>query len=147
MTINTGSSKSTSPEPPVNGNPARISPDALETTATTPNALEAKDATTESAPEEVTAPRPFADFDALAPIAELIHSLTDYEKQRVDPETGQVLTVEHIKVDIPFELRVSEGEGGLVTVEGSAPSQRTATTVVPVFHRMQLRIVEDINGS
>ncbi|MGI9284451.1 MAG: hypothetical protein ACR2P1_03630 [Pseudomonadales bacterium] len=137
MTINAGSPDPTSSELIVEGDIEGFSPDAVV----------ANDATAEPAPQEVTAPWQFDDLDPLAPIADLIHSLTDYEKQRVDPETGQVLTVEHIKVDIPFELRVSEGEGGLVTVEGSAPSQRTATSLIPVFHRMQLRIVEDGNGS
>lgn len=146
MTTNSGSPNPTTSEPPVDGDSERLFPDASETKETTPDELAAKDASTEPAQGEVAAPAPFDDLDPLAPIADLIHSLTDYEKQRVDPETGQVLTVEEIKVDVPIELRVSEGEAGLFTVEGSAPSQRTETTVLPVFHLMQLRIVKDRDG-
>ncbi|MEM8808169.1 MAG: hypothetical protein AAGF01_19280 [Cyanobacteria bacterium P01_G01_bin.38] len=91
-------------------------------------------------------PESTADRDPLLPFAELIQSLTDYEKQRVNPETGQVLTVENIKVDMPIELRVSVNEAGQVTLKGAAPTQRTSTTVLPVFHRMQVHVVEDRHG-
>lgn len=83
---------------------------------------------------------------SLMPFAELCHALTDYEKQRVDPETGQVLTVEKIKVDIPIELRVNVDDVGQVTLRGSAPTQRTETSVLPTFHQMQLTVVEVRHG-
>ena len=104
----------------------------------------------ETVPETVPAAPPaheqFVDLDPLLPLADLIHPLTDYEKQRVNPETGQVLTVEQIKVDMPIELRVEVDESGQVRLKGSAPTQRTETAVLPVFHQMQLRIVEDRHG-
>ena len=97
-------------------------------------------------PEPKSAPiQPILD-DPLLPFGELVHSLTDYEKQRVNPDTGQVLTVEEIKVDMPIEFRVSVDETGQVSLSGSVPTQRTATTVLPVFHQMQLRVVEDHHG-
>ncbi|EKU98900.1 hypothetical protein Lepto7375DRAFT_8233 [Leptolyngbya sp. PCC 7375] len=95
------------------------------------------------ASESPLAQEQFEELDPLLPMAELVHTLTDYEKQRVNPETGQVLTVEEIKVDMPIELRVTVDDAGQVTLKGAAPTQRTATTVLPMFHRMQLRIVED----
>ena len=88
----------------------------------------------------------FEELDPLLPLAELVHTLADYEKQRVDPETGQVLTVEAIKLEMPVELRVMVDEAGQVTLKGAPPTQRTATTVLPVFHQMQIRIVEDRYG-
>ncbi|MFG6107474.1 hypothetical protein U2F10_34915 [Leptothoe sp. EHU-05/26/07-4] len=101
---------------------------------------------------EVTSPDPivtaatsseqFEELDPLLPLADLIPTLADYEKQRVDPDTGQVLTVEEIKLDMPVELRVIVDEAGQVTLKGAPPTQRTATTVLPMFHQMQMHIVE-----
>lgn len=124
------------PIPEGDRDPERVSPDALEAIETF----------AEPALEKITASKQSDDLDLLVPIAEMIHSLTDYEKQRFDPETGQLLTVDKITVEIPIELRVSEGETGRVTIEGSAPSQRTETTVLPIFHHLQLRIVKDPHG-
>ena len=79
----------------------------------------------------------------LLPLSDLLQTLTNYEKQHIDPETGQVLTVEQIQVNMPIELRVSVNETGQVTLKGSAPTQRTGTTILPVFHQMQLCLIED----
>lgn len=100
----------------------------------------------ETSPDALLAHEQFEELDPLIPLADLIHGLTDYEKQRMNPETGQVLTVEQIKVDMPLELRVSVDDAGQVTLKGTAPTQRTETNVLPVFHQMQLRIVEDRHG-
>lgn len=81
-------------------------------------------------------------IDALLPFSDLIATLADYEKQRIDSDTGQVLTVEAIAVHMPVELRVSVDDSGQVTLKGSPPTQRTETAVLPVFHQMKLRIVE-----
>ena len=88
----------------------------------------------------------FDESDPLLPLADLLHTLTDSEKQRVDPATGQVLTVEQINVNMPIELRINVDEGGQVSLQGSAPTQRTKTTVLPVFHQMQVTIVEHRHG-
>lgn len=108
-----------------------------------PIPLEGSGTVSDDAP---TAQEQFEDLDPLLSFADLIHTLTDYEMQRVDPETGQVLTVEEIKVNMPIELRVSVDDAGQVTLKGAAPTQRTETTVLPVFHQMQVRIVEDRHG-
>ncbi|MEO1209368.1 MAG: hypothetical protein AAFX78_07480 [Cyanobacteria bacterium J06638_20] len=99
-----------------------------------------------TSPQSPNSIEPFEGSDPLMPVADLIHTLTDYEKQRVDPDTGQGLTVEEIKVNMPVELRISVDDAGQVTLRGAAPTQRTATTVLPVFHQMQLCIVEDRHG-
>ena len=124
-----------SPTPPPKPMVER-SPAPLESTAVIP----------EKVSKAPTAREQFEDLDPLLPMADLIHTLTDYEKQRVDPETGQVLTVEQIKVDMPIELRVEVDESGQVRLKGAAPTQRTETTLLPVFHQMQLHIVEDRHG-
>ncbi len=84
-----------------------------------------------------------AEEDVLEPFAQLIETLTDYEKEIVDPNTGQAMTIEQLQVDMPIELRVSVAEDDTVTLKGSAPTQRVATTVLPVFHRLKLRVVKE----
>ncbi len=120
--------------------------DTSETSKASPDVLETKDASVEPTAEESNGSKVFKDLDYMGSIADFIHSLTDYEKQRYEPKTGQLQEVEQIKVDMPIELRISEDESGQILVAASAPSQRTETTVVPVFHRMQLRIVKDNDG-
>ena len=132
--------------------PVEGSPDPVESVES--EAAIAETATPEPSPETppelppdaLLAHEQFEELDPLMPLADLIHVLTDYEKQRINPETGQVLTVEQIKVDMPIELRVSVDDAGQVTLKGAAPTQRTETTVLPIFHQMQLRIVEDRHG-
>lgn len=52
-------------------------------------------------------------------------------------------TAETIRVDLPVELELeSRGEAGLA-IGMSPPTQRTETTVLPVFHRLTLHIVRD----
>ncbi len=136
----------TNTERSVDSDSERLYLDASETTNVSLDVLEAKDVSGEPSSEESYGSRVFKDLDYMGSIADFIHSLTDYEKQRYEPKTGQLQEVEQIKVDMPIELRVSEDESGQVVVKASAPSQRTETTHVPVFHRMQLRIVKDRDG-
>ncbi|MBE7383758.1 MAG: hypothetical protein F6J95_020370 [Leptolyngbya sp. SIO1E4] len=81
--------------------------------------------------------------DPLLPFDQLVSHLADYDKQLVDPATGQALTVEQLQVDMPIELRVTVEDDGSVSLNGAPPTQRTETTILPVFHQMKLRIVRE----
>jgi hypothetical protein len=67
----------------------------------------------------------------LPPLAELVAALADLEG---DVETG----LDEIRVGLAVELVVGGGEDS--RVRGSTPTQWTETTVMPVFHRLRLRI-------
>lgn len=57
-------------------------------------------------------------------------------------EGEDALWVDEIAVDIPFEMRLSEGASeGSLRVLGSPPTQRTETSVLPVWHRLSVRYV------
>jgi hypothetical protein len=84
---------------------------------------------------------PTDEDDLLLPVAELIHDLANYE-QPFDPKTGQAMTIEQIRLDMPIELRVGVDNDGTVHLKGAPPTQRTETTIMPVFHRMKLRITQ-----
>ncbi|BAZ11125.1 hypothetical protein NIES4071_29510 [Calothrix sp. NIES-4071] len=81
--------------------------------------------------------------DVLLPFSQVINQLADYEMYIEDPVFGQSLSVESIKIDMPVEIRVSFDDNGEVALKGSAPTQRTETTILPVFHRIKIQICQD----
>ncbi|NJM59353.1 MAG: hypothetical protein HC849_02730 [Oscillatoriales cyanobacterium RU_3_3] len=44
---------------------------------------------------------------------------------------------------MPIELKVTANNDGTVNLKGSPPTQLVKTTVMPVFHQMQIRIVRE----
>jgi hypothetical protein len=83
------------------------------------------------------------DRTLLMPFSQLVEELTNYEKQQVDPNTGFAMTIEQLTVDMPIELKVTVNNDGTVNLKGSPPTQLVKTTVMPVFHQMQIRIVRE----
>lgn len=81
--------------------------------------------------------------DVLLPFSQVISQLADYEMYIDDPIFGQSLSVENIKIDMPVEIRVDVDDNSEVALKGSAPTQRTETTILPVFHRMIIVITQD----
>ncbi len=81
--------------------------------------------------------------DILMPFATFVQDLADHSLQVADPISGQALTVETMNLNLPIEIRVEVDDAGAVTLKGSPPTQRTETTILPVFHQIQLRIAQD----
>jgi hypothetical protein len=66
-------------------------------------------------------------------IAEMIAELLP------EPSTGVVdLTVDHVVIDMPVELRPMRDDDGPVSFEVSPPTQPFRTSVMPVLHRISL---------
>jgi hypothetical protein len=86
-----------------------------------------------------TPPEPINNI--LTPLAQVINQLVDYGDPLEDPITGQALKISEVKVAMPLELRVEPKAAAQVALKASAPTQQTETTVMPVFHRLTLRIV------
>ena len=78
-----------------------------------------------------------------SPLAEVVEQLTGWEEMLVDSQTGSTMHVETVKLEMPLELRVQADEMGKVSLNGSAPTQATQTTIMPVFHRIKLRLEID----
>jgi hypothetical protein len=56
-----------------------------------------------------------------------------------EPSTGVVdLTVDHVMIDMPVEVRPLRGDDGPVRLEVSPPTQPFRTSVMPVLHRISL---------
>ena len=55
-------------------------------------------------------------------------------------ELEGALPVRALALELPVELAVERDASGALAVLASPPSQRVATSVLPVFHRMAVRI-------
>lgn len=63
----------------------------------------------------------------------------------VFPEAaGEALLVSELVLDLPVEIEMTD-EGGQWRIEATPPTQLVDTSVLPVWHRMQLRVSLD-NG-
>lgn len=82
-----------------------------------------------------------ANSNILTPLAQVIDKLVDYGVPLENPITKQALKISKVKVAMPLELQVEPKTTTQVVLKGSAPTQKTETTVMPVFHRLTLRIV------
>ena len=61
-----------------------------------------------------------------------------------DP-TGDTVTVSEVAFDLPIELDIRVDEGGVRELGISPPTQIVETTVMPVFHRLTVRIGSEEN--
>jgi len=52
----------------------------------------------------------------------------------------QQLTVSRLSVDLPFELDLVTQADNSVTLNAAPPTQRTETSVMPVFHQVRVTI-------
>ncbi len=77
----------------------------------------------------------------LTALAHIILQLANLTDRLEDPDTCQTLEIEQVTVKLPIELNVSVTDENTVTLFSSAPTQTVETTILPVFHRMSLRIV------
>ncbi len=75
----------------------------------------------------------------LGPLSEFILGLVDW------PVEEAAMTLDEARLDLPIELAVRIDDDGTVRVEASPPLQQIETTVLPVFHRMKLRVT--LNGN
>lgn len=62
----------------------------------------------------------------------------------VDPEVAgeETLAVSEIKLDLPIELDLLQ-EQGVWQLDAAPPTQKIETTVMPVWHRVRLRVRVD----
>ena len=58
----------------------------------------------------------------------------------VPAAAGVPLVAERITVDMPVEFYVRAGADGRPRIETTAPTQRIVTSVLPVFHRVRVRL-------
>jgi hypothetical protein len=82
-------------------------------------------------------PGAFADEFRFPSLAELVEEFAAFADGDAGDEGG---LVESIRLELPVELWVEPGADGRVEVGITAPTQRTETSYLPVFHRFTLTL-------
>jgi hypothetical protein len=119
---------------------------ALQVEEHAPPAGESAPPDDEPAPFEDAArpfePKPFD--ESLLHFSAFVESLTaDLGGRVTDEDDIASMSVEEVLVTMPVELEISIDENAHLVVGGAPPTQRTETSVMPVFHRLTLRLVRD----
>ena len=81
--------------------------------------------------------------EALRPFFELVRGLADAGAEVADTDAGLAFAVEEMKLDLPFEMDVHVDAEGQVLLAGAPPTQHIETSVMPVFHRLKVRVVRN----
>jgi hypothetical protein len=83
----------------------------------------------------------------LPPLAELVASLGDIDEE-ADPDDQVVdsMDIDQITLTLAIELEVRDADTERPRVTGSTPTQWTETTVLPVFHRLSMRVARAPDG-
>lgn len=92
----------------------------------------------------MSAPYEFDLSDRLPPLSEFLAELAAVGNIDPDSAVEEAVSITEIKVDLPFELNLLE-ELGAWQLDAAPPTQRIETTVMPVWHRLRLRVTVD-NG-
>jgi hypothetical protein len=79
--------------------------------------------------------------DRLPPLSAFVAELAAAAANDADFDGRELgMYVETLDVDLPFELELVDDGAGL-TLGAAPPTQRTETTVLPVWHRLRVTIV------
>jgi hypothetical protein len=87
--------------------------------------------------------------DELPPLGELvalIGSIQEHESADDETDASESAELEELVLSLAIEFEVRESQDGLPRVTGSTPTQWTETTVLPVFHRLKLRLTRSENA-
>jgi hypothetical protein len=75
---------------------------------------------------------------ALFPMGQLLVSISEIQGELKDDICS--MSIESVKIEMPFELDVRVDSNGRLVVGGSPPTQQLETTFMPVFHKMKVNI-------
>jgi hypothetical protein len=81
--------------------------------------------------------------DPLVPVSEMITSMARFIGQVDDPDVGQAYTIEQMTFDLPIELRVEMDDSGAIRLKVAPPTQQIETSVMPIFHQINLSVVKE----
>jgi hypothetical protein len=75
--------------------------------------------------------------------SELIEDLSDLNGMEYDTvgQDAVSMEIENVEMELPIELSISVDDSGMVEIGGTPPQYLVETTVMPVFHRLNLKLV------
>lgn len=77
--------------------------------------------------------------DRLPGLSEFLAELAGAVVVDADSRAEETMWVSEIKIDLPIELNLLE-ELGAWQLDAAPPTQKVETTVMPVWHRVRLRV-------
>jgi hypothetical protein len=80
--------------------------------------------------------------DRLPSLAEFLGEVASAAGVEPEGAGAEQLAVSEIKVDLPFELDLVQSDGAW-QLDAAPPTQWIETTVMPVWHRIRLRVTLD----
>ncbi len=85
--------------------------------------------------------------EAMLEMAEFVSQMTEVEGYLIDPENEIAMKLEEVKLSIPIELDLLVAEDGSVILGSSPPLYYTETTILPVFHQLNVTIKIDTSDA
>lgn len=76
--------------------------------------------------------------DLFDPLSELVASWMAGLEDAVASDAWEMVRPTEIAIDIPIELQFATRDGAL-DLRASPPTQKTATTILPVWHQLSVR--------
>ncbi|MGH7712806.1 MAG: hypothetical protein ACREOG_16065 [Gemmatimonadaceae bacterium] len=97
---------------------------------------------------EIAAPNVWS--TELPAFAELVASLSDVSEpddaSSADETAARSMDLDAITLSLAIELEVRDADAEQPRVTGSTPTQWTETTVLPVFHRLSMRVARETDA-
>jgi hypothetical protein len=91
-------------------------------------------------------PSPFD--EALVSVAELVAGFgPDADELVSEVADAGRMRIERVTLDLPVEIEVVVDATGDVCLGSSPPTQHIATTIMPVLHRLRMRIVRSAGNA
>ena len=81
------------------------------------------------------------DEEYLRPLSGFVGALADLDGLLSDP--AYALRLEHLRLDLPIEIAIATEVDGSLRISAGPPTQHLDTTVMPVFHQLQMEVLPD----
>ena len=78
--------------------------------------------------------------EAMLSLADFVSQMTDVDGYIIDTDNPMAMHLEQVKLSIPIQLDLLVMEDGSVILGGSPPLYYAETTIMPVFHQLDVRI-------
>jgi hypothetical protein len=89
---------------------------------------------------------PYFIDEAMLEMSEFISQMSEVEGYLYDVEMETGLQLENVSMSMPLQLDLLVNEDGSVVLGGSPPLYYAETTILPVFHQLNIKICVNENS-
>lgn len=84
--------------------------------------------------------------EAMLEMSEFISQMSEVEGYLYDGEMKTAMQLENVSMSMPLQLDLHVNEDGSVVLGGSPPLYYAETTILPVFHQLNIKISVNENS-